>query len=539
MLQTLLLTILDHLPTPPTGWFVFVLPLLTLLALYLASEFLLREYTPPGQPDEAPFRKPWPFVGHFYNHPMDKMVLHGTEPEAMGRLGKVVKLFMPGLRGVIVMEPGLIKKMLVTDFKAFDRNKKLSEIFNPIAGGLALMPNGDDWREARHFFGPFFHTAVVKGYTEIIRTRIQTLHTHLALHSKPKPNSTTPQTIDLQETFDSLNFDIITLLICGVDPRSLTGDTTLVHAWCQVADHLMWRFIVKFTHYWEFLKTPAVREYERNMKMLEGVVLERLREYETNGVAEDDRCVLAEFIRRRNNDKTRDTVPHFLLNNDREVVKHLMTFLFAGRDTTSALLTWIFAYLTTHPHVLLKLRAELDTLKGEVTYESLDRLPYLDAVLKETLRIRPPLPVLFRELSEDRTLEWQLPTGATARQFLSKGQGVMWNALGIHTHPDHYPRPLEFLPERWLKDSSSPIEKVSHHPDAQYTFVPFGAGPRRCVGEKLGVFQTKFVVAEVVRGWEFEAGEGFSMELEHTVTMRAKRGVKVRMWRREGVVSGV
>lgn len=90
----------DYLP--PTVWYFFVPPILIFALLNLTSE-LLRDHTPKGKVDEAPYMPVLPFVGHFYQHSMDKMVLHGTE--AMVSLGKVVKLFMPGMRAIIVFDP--------------------------------------------------------------------------------------------------------------------------------------------------------------------------------------------------------------------------------------------------------------------------------------------------------------------------------------------------------------------------------------------------------------------------------------------------
>ncbi|KAJ3294172.1 hypothetical protein HK104_003879 [Borealophlyctis nickersoniae] len=528
MLSTVLDSIVPDV-LPPFQWYIIVLPLLSTLLAYLIGEYL-RDQTPAGKPDDAPYRRAYPFVGHFYNQPMDKMVLHGTD--AMVALGKVVKLFMPGMRAIIVFDPSVLKKMLVTDVKVWDRNSRIAEIFDPLAGGLALMPNGDRWREARHFFGPFFHTSVVKSYTEIIRGRIANLHAYLCTATTPTSRTPSP-IIDLQATFDGLNFDIIATLICGVDPGSLQGNRRLIDAWCFCVDHLMWRFIVKPSYYWKWFKTPDVRRYERSMSMLENMIIDRLHEYETNGVPEGDACVLAEFVRRRNKDP--ESVPAFLVDDERELVKHLMTFLFAGRDTTSSLLTWVGAYLAEDPTIADRIYAEVSKAEGPLTYELLDRMPYLDAVIKETLRLKPPLPVLFRQPTEARTITWTKPDGTTANQYLGRGQYLMWNSLGVHTHPDHYPdRPNEFVPERWLKNASSTtvspptVEKVTPT-DAQYTFIPFGAGPRRCVGEKLAMFQAKFILAEMVKNWKWEQANGFSMEIEHVVTLRAKKGIKIRM----------
>jgi cytochrome P450 len=158
--------------------------------------------------------------------------------------------------------------------------------------------------------------------------------------------------------------------------------------------------------------------------------------------------------------------------SDRELRDELMTLLVAGHETSATALAWALEALARHPAVLSRLRDEVDA--GEDTY--------LDAVVKEILRLRPVIALVLRRLTEPMEIGGRL---------LPAGVNVAPCIYLIHRHPDVYPEPRAFRPERFLEQ-----------PPGTYTWIPFGGGVRRCLGASFAQFEIKVVLRELVKRLE-------------------------------------
>jgi cytochrome P450 family 135 len=192
-----------------------------------------------------------------------------------------------------------------------------------------------------------------------------------------------------------------------------------------------------------------------------------------------DDALYAEIRRRRGDPGLdgRDDIMSLLLQarhedgrpmSDVELRDELMTLLVAGHETTATALAWAFERLLRHPDKLARLREEVAA--GEDAY--------LDAVVTETLRLRPVLGIVARHLTEPVEIDgWQLPAGVTVTPCIYL----------VHRRPDVYPEPRAFRPERFLET-----------PAGTYTWIPFGGGVRRCLGASFALFEMKTVLATIV-----------------------------------------
>ena len=155
--------------------------------------------------------------------------------------------------------------------------------------------------------------------------------------------------------------------------------------------------------------------------------------------------------------------------SDQELRDELMTLLVAGHETTATSLAWAVERLLRHPEKLARLKEEAGAGEGE----------YLDAVVKETLRLRPVIPIVLRLLKQPMEIGgWELP----------KGVAVAPCIYLVHRDPDVYPEPRRFLPERFLEN-----------PPGTYTWFPFGGGVRRCLGASFAIFEMKVVLTALAR----------------------------------------
>jgi len=174
--------------------------------------------------------------------------------------------------------------------------------------------------------------------------------------------------------------------------------------------------------------------------------------------------------------------------DDHLIRDQLLTMLIAGHDTSTALLAWVLHLLGQHPAVLAQVQAEVDTVLGTrpPTLEQLDQLPQLDQVIKETLRLYPPIHMGNRQTNGDIAVHgYDIPGGTR----------VMMSIYLSHRHPHHWAKPDEFHPERFAHDSK---EKVP-----PFTYLPFGGGPRNCIGAAFAQVEAKVVLARLLQTFTF------------------------------------
>jgi cytochrome P450 len=234
-------------------------------------------------------------------------------------------------------------------------------------------------------------------------------------------------------------------------------------------------------------------------------------------VAAVDELIYAEIAERRALDpdasEERDDVLTLLLGarhedgspmSEVELRDELMTLLTAGHETTATGLSWAFERLLRNPPVLERLT------------QSLDDDEYLDAVVKETLRVRPVVVDVARQLQRDVELGgWRLPAGTL----------VLPAIAAVHVRPDLYPSPQEFRPERWLGGSAE-----------SYAWIPFGGGVRRCIGASFAQVEMRVVLREVLRRVEPAPTRARSerQRAKH-ITLVPHRGARIRIRARRPV----
>jgi cytochrome P450 family 135 len=194
--------------------------------------------------------------------------------------------------------------------------------------------------------------------------------------------------------------------------------------------------------------------------------------------------------------------------SDEELRDELMTLLLAGHETTASSLSWAFEQLTQKPQTLERLTEELRGGDDEA---------YVDAVIQETMRLRPVLPIVIRVLKEPITV-------GQGRFRLPAGTRVAPAIILVHLRDDIYPEPFEFRPERFIET-----------PPGTYTWIPFGGGMRRCVGSAFALFEMRAVLRAVLTTFDIEAAGGPERITRRSLTIVPDHGGRVRVVRRAEV----
>ena len=177
-----------------------------------------------------------------------------------------------------------------------------------------------------------------------------------------------------------------------------------------------------------------------------------------------------------------------LTNN--EILANAILFLLAGSETTATTLGWVSYFLALNPDVQERLIQELDTVldkhNGEITYEAVNEMSYMDMVINETLRMCPAALRLDRVCNKDYTYE---------NIKIPKGQIWSLCIYALHYDPELYPEPEKFDPERFNEDNKKKRENEA--------FMPFGTGPRNCIGMRFALLEIKFLISTILSKYKF------------------------------------
>ena len=240
---------------------------------------------------------------------------------------------------------------------------------------------------------------------------------------------------------------------------------------------------------------PRHLRMRRAVKILDEVVYRLIREGRARGIDKGD--VLSILLLARDEEGGL---------SDKQVRDEVMTLLLAGHETTANALTWAWYELSRNPAVLAKLQAEVDAA-GEITTETLERMPYNLAVIEEAMRLHPPAYMVGRETKSELVVGGhRLPPKAI----------VAVNVRGIHRRADYYPEPDAFRPERMLAEAKK--ARPRHH------YLPFGAGPRICIGSHFALLEAQLCLATMVRHATVRVIPSH-VDAEPMVTLRPKGGM--------------
>jgi len=233
-----------------------------------------------------------------------------------------------------------------------------------------------------------------------------------------------------------------------------------------------------------FVPLPSLREFDRNVEVIRKVPSQVIASRRSNPKELEEGKDLLSILLREKSDFS-----------DEELVEQVLTFLGAGHETTSVVSTWILMCLSQYPEIQEKLRQEIISNFGnasqeQFTYTAVNNLEYLDAVVKEVLRLYPPVPSSSRECAKD----WILPSG----QLIPRGTNIVILPYFMHYRKDIWGQDAEsFRPERWLEKDWSKVENFNT------IYMPFMAGPHSCIGNKLALVEVKLIIINLLKEFSF------------------------------------
>jgi cytochrome P450 len=203
--------------------------------------------------------------------------------------------------------------------------------------------------------------------------------------------------------------------------------------------------------------------------------------------------------------------------SDSTLRDEVLTLFVAGHETTALTLTWLFALVSEAPEVVARMRAEVDAVVAgrEPTFADVHQLSYVRQVIDESLRLRPPAPMLARNaVAEDKLGKFDVEAGGSVLAFT-------W---AVHRHPDFWPDPLRFDPERFAPGAAKGRHVCS--------YIPFGAGPRICIGNAFSLIEGALLIAQMFTRFDIEVASCADVKPLAVGTVRPSKPVRVRLTRR-------
>lgn len=403
--------------------------------------------------------------------------------------GNVVTVRIGLTQCLFINEPELLQSLLVTNANFFQKDIAVWNNRRFFGHGL-LSSEGDYWKRQRKLAAPAFGPKSIETYSQVM---VETTIKHVADWSQG-------QVVDIQREMMEITLAIAVKTLfdfeIGKDEKL---EKALIDAQKYLARRMMDVFILCTP---EWLPIPTNARLMAAIAEIDEFVYRLIRERRESGKLGTD--LLSSLIAAKDDDGSQMT--------DKQIRDEVFTLFFAGHETTALTLTYALHLISQDRRVEDKLVDEVKSVLGGRTPQMSDypKLIYTDMVVKEALRVRPPVWAIGREAIGDCALD-DVP--------VKKGMGIFVSQWVMHHDSRFYDKPEEFRPERWTREFSDKLPK--------FAYFPFGGGPRTCIGNIFAMVEATLVLATILQRFHLSTVQGQKIELDPVVTLRPKHGIKM------------
>ncbi|KAK9793752.1 hypothetical protein WJX73_010742 [Symbiochloris irregularis] len=414
------------------------------------------------------------------------------------RHGKVVGLKLGPEAVILVSDQSTAHEVLSTRASSFAKEGTAFFPGSRLAGNGLLVSDGSTWRRQRQLSNPAFRRAAVAVYSEAMEAAARSLAMSTWADGASR---------DVYADYNALTLDIVTNVLFGWD---LPADQ---------ANTIVGSIKVAFEFFAnqagigipEWIPTPGQQQYIQAVQRLDavvyGIIEERTRELEQS--RREPQCLLDNLLTAR--DEQGQPMARTALRDE------LMTLLVAGQETSAVLLAWTTAFLAFNPQVQARAAAEIDEkMRGDVpTAQNTRELPYLESVLLETLRLRPPAYLVGRSCTEAIQVQrYTIPTGTTfliSPYLMHRDRGA-WGSDAAAFDPDRWRTVRPNKPLGCL----DLMQGLGHNG----SYLPFGAGPRNCIGTGFAISEALVVLCTALQRYTFSPQSTAFPQAAARITLR-------------------
>ncbi|XP_072764861.1 probable cytochrome P450 6a14 [Anoplolepis gracilipes] len=402
----------------------------------------------------------------------------------------IYTFFKPNL---VITDPDLIRAVLTKEFKNFhDRGFFCNEKVDPLTGHLIAL-SGKKWRNLRVKLTPTFTSGKIKQMFAILKLCGEELVSSLESVAQ------TGDRIEIKDWFGRYSTDIIMSTAFGVKSNCIEEGDNKFRYWGKTMfeEHPFWSVLSAFMP--QVLVFFSIPFLDRGVtKFFTQIFQNNVKYRQTHNIVKYDfmnlliQLMEKGYVEPDDVDIDESSPTNINKLTLLEAAAQAFVFFAAGFETASTTATFCLYELAQQQDLQDKICKEIDEIlkkHGELTYNAVNEMTYLHKVINESLRKYPPVPILNRICTEEVTLP-------TTNIHVPKGMAITIPILGLQRDPSIYPDPDKFDPERFNED-----KVAARHP---YTFLPFGEGPRICIGSRFGYVQTKVGLVSLLSRFKFK-----------------------------------
>jgi len=408
-------------------------------------------------------------------------------------LGDTFRFYFGGVKEAIVTtNPAVIQHVLKTNSENYHKSEIQMKRMGHFLGKGLLTTHGEAWRTQRRLIQKGFDRKQLDVLSSIMQDSLADSLRDFDAQARVGP-------VDIYPHLMRMTFGMVGRSLFGA--RLKEDDIALISRTISTIQEFMVRQTIQpYLNPW-FAVSGELRRHEEMRARAFGILLE--------------------YIRRRRQDAPGHDLLQILMDarysdgqgmSDDLVVSESMQLLVAGHETSSNALSWLLYLVSTRPECLERLRHEFDSVLGDapLTFSDVPKFEFAAQVMQEALRLYPPFWMVDRvALSDDCAGDLAIPRGSTVIVFI----------YGAHHSPQHWENPESFDPERFSKAN----EKL-HQP---FAYLPFGAGPRGCIGGNYATLQILMILSVLLRKYDLHLAPGQTIEARPMVILRPKHGISM------------
>lgn len=415
------------------------------------------------------------------------------------RYGDTFQFYLGGLKEAIVTtDPVVIQHVLKTNAENYQKSDIQVKRMGHFLGKGLLTTHGDAWRTQRRLIQKGFDRKQLDALSSIMQDSLDESIQHFDAQVRLGP-------VDIYPQLMKMTFAMVARSLFGANLKDadidLVSDTI-----CTVQEFIVRQTLQPYMNPW-FSASGTLRRHEAMRTRADGVLLEYITARRQAAPGHD---LLQTLMDARYSDGEG--------MSDELVLSESMQLLVAGHETSSNALSWLLYLLSSHPDWLEKVREEFDSVLGDapLTHGDVLKFPFATQVIQEGLRLYPPFWMVDRmAVAEDRVGDLVIPQGSTVIVFV----------YGAHHATQHWTSPESFVPGRFVKEN----EKLR----TPFTYLPFGGGPRGCIGGNYAMLQILMILSALLRRYDLHLTPGQTIEARPMVILRPKNGIRMTFSERE------
>ncbi|WP_213804189.1 cytochrome P450 [Granulicella sp. dw_53] len=407
--------------------------------------------------------------------------------------GDTFRFYLGGIKEAIVtIDPAVIQHVLKTNAENYRKSEIQVKRMGHFLGKGLLTTHGEAWKTQRRLIQKGFDRKQLDALSVIMQDSLSESLADFDQQIRSGP-------VDIYPHLMKMTFAMVARSLFGA--RLKDEDIELVsHTICTVQEFIVRQTLQPYLNPW-FSVSGELRKHE---------------EMRTNADA-----VLLEYIKKRRNEAPGHDLLQTLMDarytdgegmSDELILSESMQLLVAGHETSSNALSWLLYLLSSRPGCLERVRQEFDDVLGDAPLGHADvpKFVFSTQVIQEALRLYPPFWMVDREaIADDRVGDVIIPADSM----------VIVHVYGAHHAPKHWPDPETFDTDRFIKGN----EKLR----APFTYLPFGGGPRGCIGNNYAMLQILMILSDLLRRYDFQIVPGQTIEARPMVILRPEHGIRM------------